>query len=54
MRYCHLTFVCNTATVKSTALQNCTGKKNTPSQGVFFVPWQGMQVCTNTVKVGAV
>ena len=27
MRYCHLTLVCNTASVKSTAFQNCTGKK---------------------------
>ena len=27
MRYCKLKFVYNKAVVKSTALQNCTGKK---------------------------
>ena len=36
IRYCHLTFVCNRAGVKSTAWQICNGKKNTPWQGVFF------------------
>jgi hypothetical protein len=32
MRYCNLKFGYNKATVKSTALQNCAGKKNTPWQ----------------------
>ena len=30
MRYRNLKFGYNKASVKSTALQNCTGKKNTP------------------------
>ena len=42
IRYCHLMLVCNTASVKFTAFQQCTGKKNTPWKGDFFVPWQGM------------
>ena len=32
MKYCNLKFGYNKASVKSTALQNCTGKKNTPWQ----------------------
>ena len=32
MRYCNLKFGYNKASVKSTAFQNCTGKKNTPWQ----------------------
>ena len=32
MRHCELKFVYNKAGVKSTVLQNCTGKKNTPWQ----------------------
>ena len=32
MRYCNLKFGYNKAGVKSTAFQNCTGKKNTPWQ----------------------
>ena len=32
MRYCNLKFGYNKAGVKSTALQNCAGKKNTPCQ----------------------
>ena len=32
MRYCNLKFGYNKASVKSTALQNCAGKKNTPCQ----------------------
>ena len=32
MRYCNLKFGYNKASVKSTTLQNCAGKKNTPCQ----------------------
>ena len=32
MRYCNLKFGYNKASVKSTTLQNCAGKKNTPWQ----------------------
>ena len=32
MRYCNLKFGYNKAGVKSTALQNCAGNKNTPCQ----------------------
>ena len=32
MRYCNLKFGYNRANVKSTALQNCIGKQNTPWQ----------------------
>ena len=32
MRYCTLKFGYNKAGVKSTALQNCAGNKNTPCQ----------------------
>ena len=32
MRYCNLKFGYNKASIKSTTLQNCTAKKNTPWQ----------------------
>ena len=32
MRYCNLKLRYNSASVKSTAFQNCIGKKNTPWQ----------------------
>ena len=37
MRYCHLKFVCNTASVKSTALQYCKGKKKHTLASFFFM-----------------
>ena len=67
MRYCNLKFEYNKASVKSTAFQNCTGKKKhtlanktTPKPNVpgklycdQTTPWQGVYFFTNTVKVCA-
>ena len=38
MRYRNLKFKYNKASVKSTALQNCAGKKNTPSMANKTTP----------------
>ena len=48
------TFVCNTATVNLQLCKTVLIRKTHLGKVFSFVPWQGMEFCKNTAKVGAV